>query len=206
MKASRLAQYGSSGVLGVTFVVLVVMLSPIKDVLPEQVLVVLEDILDAPSADVTEADFIPALVQWGTVTHNYTGYGAPGLTLKVETPGTVLNWTVMGWANQTSPSALKVCNKDTVEYGPYDWVFQADGSGNSGRGTFVSTPSSVAQRLSPDGNQCLLRVGAGGVWHVVVCVEGKPGGPRGIYDDSEGRRHLDTWDRCIEQDFRVKFP
>ena len=42
----------------------------------------------------------------------------------------------------------------------------AQGGGAGGQGTFLSTPSTVPQRLGPDGDQCYARVDATGVWHI----------------------------------------
>lgn len=163
----------------------------------------LADVQDPPAASVRSAELAPILVQWGTGTP-YTGNGPPGLQLVVATTeSNVLNWTLEGWANETTPPALRLCSQDTVFFDPYNWVFEANGASPGGQGAFVSTPSTVPQRLGPDGDQCFLRVGATGAWHVTVCIEGKPGGPRGIYDALDGRRHHDGWDRCVSKDFQV---
>ena len=155
------------------------------------------DILDEPNAGVQEADFEALLVQPGT-TRPYTGNGPPGLNVAVTSKATIVEWTLVAWANATTPATLSLCSQDGIHWASPDWVFQADDGG----GIYQTTPTTVPGRLGPDGDQCPLRIQATGTWIVRVCIEGKPGGPRGLYDAADGR-HFDGWDRCLEGVFVV---
>lgn len=166
------------------------------------------DLLDAPSDDVVDANLTPSLVQWGTEAP-YSGNGPPGIRLSVRTDSDVIGWTIMAWANETIPSPATLCAMPGVFYDRHDWVYEADGGSGTGRGAFVTVPSTVPARLTPDGDQCFLRVQSTGAWNVKVCVEGppvgpydEPGPPRGLYDAPDGR-HYDAWDRCIAIVVRV---
>ena len=168
----------------------------------------LADVVDPGDPNVSSAHFDAALVQWGT-DRPYAGSGPPGIHLNVRTDAPVIEWTVIGWANQTTPSTgPELCEFDTMFFSTYDWVYETDGIGGDG-GTYASIPSTVPQRLSTGGDQCFLRIGALD-WSVAVCIEGAPEGagdvsgpPRGVYDGEDGRRHIDIWDRCVTKPFRV---
>lgn len=170
---------------------------------PSVVFVTPPDLLEEAASEVLAATMNASLVQWGT-TSPFRGTGPPGVNLRVDTPGSIIGWTLDAWANETTPPPFSVCATPGVHFSEYDWTFEADGSGGGGHGVFVSTPSTVPHRLGPTGDQCLLRVGETGVWHVRVCIEGKPGGPRGLTRDAEGRLYNDPWDRCIEKDVQVR--
>jgi hypothetical protein len=195
--------------VGITVAVLVGLIPPVwfaldSDPAPPngETFVTVPDIIDAPDPFVESAEIQVFLVHWGTE-ERYRGTGAPGINLQVETAGDVIGWTLQAWANQTTPSPLpRICSQDEVHFSSYDWFFEADGGPESGHGTFITKPTTVPERLLPAGDQCLLRIGSTGVWQVRVCIEGKPGGPLGLYDAEDGR-HLDSWDRCIDQQFQV---
>lgn len=158
-------------------------------------------IFDAPDEAVTKANLDPILTQWGT-TQPYTGTGPPGLQLKFETPGDVLDWSLEGWANMTTPPPTKMCSINGVHYGNYDWIFETNSDGASGKGAFTSRPTSIPERLGPDGDQCFARIGYTGTVHVKICVDGQKDGPRGYYIE-DGELHYDGWDKCVENDFKV---
>lgn len=168
---------------------------------PSTVFVTPPDIIDQPGIDIRTAHLNPFLVQWGT-SSPYTGQGPPGINLAVETNGTVLDWTITGWANMTSQPTLRTCAQDGVTFDRYDWVFENNGGSSGSQGAFVTRPTTVPQRMGVDGDQCLLRIFATGTWHVVVCVN-LDGLPKGIYDAPDGHRHRDDWDRCVEKDVQV---
>lgn len=159
------------------------------------------DVVDAPAADVALAHLDAALTQWGA-DQAYSGNGPPGVLLRVQTPGTVLNWTLLAWANLTAPPPYRACTLDGVHYANHDWAFQARDGAAGTTGSFTTMPTTVPQRLGPDGDQCQARVAATGTWHVTVLVEGKRGGPVGLYRDA-GQLHFDGWDARIEKDVKV---
>lgn len=170
----------------------------------------LADIVDPGSIVVAEARFDIALVQLGT-DQPFTGNGAPSINLEVEADGSVLDWTLVAWANETAqPPEPRFCQSHSIHYAPQDWLFEADSNANhGGQGTYTAVPADV-RRMGPSGDQCLLRVRATGVWGVKVCVEGPPvgdgdvvGPPRKPYKDDDGAWHIDLWDRCIERLFQV---
>jgi hypothetical protein len=106
---------------------------------------------------------------------------------------------VVGWANQTKASQF--CEVDYVYFSNYDWTFETRGSGSSS-GFFKAVPSTVPARLLLGGDQCFMRIGEGGNWDLTICIEAG-GLPRGIYDDPDGSRHVDRWDRCVEKVVKV---
>lgn len=165
------------------------------------------DIFDGGDPSVSEASTEAILVQWGT-RQPYTGEGMPGVNVRISSEDDVVGWTLVAWANATQPppTSIRFCQQDGVHFSQHDWIFQADNSG----GTFETIPTTVPQRMGPNGDQCPLRVESTGVWRVTVCIEGEPvgpydqrGPPRGIYDAPDGKRHVDIWDRCIEKVFQV---
>lgn len=159
------------------------------------------DIVDPPSESIAKASLDPFLTQWGTDTP-YSGSGAPGLQLKVQAPDDVLGWALSGWANETASPPIRFCHQNGVHYGTYDWVFESRQGSSGTSGVFTSVPTTVQQRLGPDGDQCFARFGATGVWHIKVCVnDGGP--PQGLYRDDGGNTHFDGWDKCVERDFQV---
>jgi hypothetical protein len=158
------------------------------------------DITDAPSPDVLLAKPQLALVQWGTQVP-FTGNGPPGIDLTVNSTANVIGWSMSAWATQVTPPTYEVCHNRTVYFSIADWAFLG-GDGRSDSWRFASTPTTTWQRMAPDGDQCLTRIQATGLWAVRLCMEGKPGGPRGLYEEG-GRRHIDSWDSCVDRQFRV---
>jgi hypothetical protein len=200
-RAKTAARYTAAAIAGLTVAALLVMAtpSPGTGLVPAQAT---GDLLDLPNANVADANFGVLLVHQGTE-QPYTGNGAPGIHLTVRTPGNVLGWTLKGWANETTPpQPPQVCTQSSIFFDSYDWLFQSDGGDQGADGVFITKPSTTLERIGPSGDQCLARLAATGVWTVTVCIEGKPGGPRGLYDSPDGR-HFDAWDRCITQAFQV---
>jgi hypothetical protein len=167
------------------------------------------DILDTGSDIVARSTFDILLVQLGTE-QPYTGYGLPGINLRVDTPNNILNWTLHGWANETAPQPEpRICGDYGVFYSEHDWQFGSTRDGNWDA-RFFTVPSTVPQRVGPQGDHCLLRTGATDIWNVTVCIEGPPvgegdkaGPPRGEYTAADGTGHRDVWDLCLAKPFSV---
>ena len=156
------------------------------------------DIMEPPNPDVLAAELEVFFVQSGTE-HPYTGNGIPGIIIKTKTGGSVIDWTINGWANQTTPSSIQFCSHSVLYYSKYDWRYQGSNGGNF----FTTVPTTVLERMGPNGDQCSIRIGATGIWPIRVCIEGKLGGPKGLTRGTDGVIHNDPWDRCIEQVVRV---
>jgi hypothetical protein len=146
------------------------------------------DIIDQPAQEILDAQFNAILVQSGT-TLPYTGYGLPGIYLTVKSTSIPFQWTFAGWANRTVDDL--VCKGRTVYFSPYDWTSQA---GSADGATFATVPTTVPARLLPGGDQCQTQ--GTGQWNFTVCIE-EGGMPQRIYDDEDGFRHVDNFDRCI---------
>lgn len=194
-------QYTAAASVGLAIVAAVAMLQPAHDWRLAEPGPTAGDIIDEPAPGIVDARFTVALVAWGTTTP-YGGSGPIGINLRVETNSSVVRWSLDAWANDTTPPPIRFCSLDGAHFDRHDWAFQADGGAAGGHGSFVALPSTVPDRLGTAGDQCHLRVAETGIWHVHLCVEGKPGGPLGIYDAEDGR-HFDAWDRCVDKDFRV---
>lgn len=208
-KAKRLLAKPNAGALAAVLLGMAVggvLINPLRDVLvtegPTEFVPAdaVADLIDDEA--IATASFEPLLVQWGT-DRPFTGTGPPGILLRVRVEGDVIGWTLEGWANETSPPPLDTCASRSVHFSSYDWMWQGNGSGARSQGAFATLPTTVPQRATPNGDQCLARVASTGVWSVTVCIEGKPGGPRMHYEAEDGTLRLDAWDRCLAQPFRV---
>lgn len=142
---------------------------------------------------ILNAQISASLVLAGT-DQPFRGDGLPGIRLTVRGGGDLSLWTVEGSANQTKASGTSVCTTDTIRYLRWDWAYQTGAAAEEG--IFTTVPSTVPQRLLPDGDQCSQRFGATGEWTISYCIEAKEGGPRGITRDKSGNYRLDDWDKC----------
>jgi len=158
---------------------------------------------EAPAADlrspqIQAANFGSTLVEWGTG-QPFLGSGLPGVVVRATDAGSVLNWTLEAWANETAPPPASVCGNPSVHFAPANWVGGADGS-RSGSATWSATPE-VSQRSLPGGEQCLVRTFAAS-WNIHVCInDGGP--PRFLYRDAAGHLHYDGWDRCLDFSYQA---
>lgn len=194
--------YALALLVGSMFAGLVVLIDPtIAGGSPAASEASVSDILDLPDPDVAAAAVEPELVQWGTQ-ESFKGTGAPGINVRIKTPGSVIDWTLEAWATQRTPAPVKACSNPTIHFDRYDWTYQANGDPSQGEGLFMTVPTTVPERLGPAGDQCLARIQATGTWTVLVCIEGQGDKPRGIYDAPDGR-HVDSWDLCVERDVQV---
>lgn len=155
---------------------------------------------------VQAAEFEATLVE--ITMRPYRGFGPPGVSLTVRAPTTTQGWTF--YANATAPQtdALQACASDTVTFPPSDWVQQSSGGAQGSSSTYAAMPTQP-NRLGPDGDQCVARVGQAGAWVANVCVEGHPideedteGPPMGLHR-IDGELRNDPWDRCWSQIVRV---